>query len=140
MARRAAVDAEAAYAALAERLHPPRGPLDIVVADNVDYSNGFTTTFPTNRIVVDTHPPLDSPSLEVAVWGLAEDGLERPDQVERRDVGDGGHRYYAMPVWPWLADALGLPPEWGSPPGVKISPSAAIRPIAAAPRNAPRQP
>ena len=62
-ARRAAVDAEAAYAALAERLHPPRGPLDIVVADNVDYSNGFTTTFPTNRIVVYTHPPLDSPSL-----------------------------------------------------------------------------
>ena len=62
-ARRAAVDAEAAYAALAERLHPPRGPVDIVVADNVDYSNGFTTPFPTNRIVVYTHPPLDSPSL-----------------------------------------------------------------------------
>ena len=62
-ARRAAVDAEAAYAALAARLHPPRGPLDIVVADNVDFSNGFTTPFPTNRIVVYTHPPLDSPSL-----------------------------------------------------------------------------
>jgi hypothetical protein len=63
MARRAAVDAETAYAALAERLHPPRGPIDLVVADNVDYSNGFTTPFPTNRIVVYTHPPLDSPSL-----------------------------------------------------------------------------
>lgn len=62
-ARRAAADAEAAYAALAKRLHPPRGPVDIVVADNVDYSNGFTTPFPTNRIVVYTHPPLDSPSL-----------------------------------------------------------------------------
>ncbi|HEU6452051.1 MAG TPA: BamA/TamA family outer membrane protein [Gemmatimonadaceae bacterium] len=62
-ARRAAVDAESAYAALAERLHPPRGTIDLVVADNVDYSNGYTTTFPTNRIVVYTHPPLDSPSL-----------------------------------------------------------------------------
>ena len=62
-ARRAAVDAESAYAALAERLHQPRGPIDLVVADNVDYSNGFTTPFPTNRIVVYTHPPLDSPSL-----------------------------------------------------------------------------
>lgn len=62
-ARRAAADAEAAYASLSERLHPPRGPLDIVVADNVDYSNGFTTPFPTNRIVVYAHPPLDSPSL-----------------------------------------------------------------------------
>ncbi|HEY9516158.1 MAG TPA: hypothetical protein VIQ74_10810, partial [Gemmatimonadaceae bacterium] len=62
-ARRAAVDAEEAYAGLAARLRPPRGPLDIVVADNVDYSNGFTTPFPTNRIVVYAHPPLDSPSL-----------------------------------------------------------------------------
>lgn len=62
-ARRAAADAEAAYVALAERLHPPRGPIDLVVADNVDYSNGYTTPFPTNRIVVYTHPPLDSPSL-----------------------------------------------------------------------------
>ncbi|HEY9428545.1 MAG TPA: hypothetical protein VIR34_15420, partial [Gemmatimonadaceae bacterium] len=62
-ARRAAVDAETAYAALAERLHPPRGTIDLVVADNVDYSNGYTTPFPTNRIVVYTHPPLDSPSL-----------------------------------------------------------------------------
>ena len=62
-ARRAAVDAERAYAALSASLHPPRGPIDLVVADNVDYSNGFTTPFPTNRIVVYTHPPLDSPSL-----------------------------------------------------------------------------
>ncbi len=63
IARRAAVDAEAAYAALSEQLHPPRGTIDLVVADNVDYSNGYTTTFPTNRIVIYTHPPLDSPSL-----------------------------------------------------------------------------
>ncbi|HEU4642038.1 MAG TPA: hypothetical protein VFS44_06240 [Gemmatimonadaceae bacterium] len=61
--RRAAADAEVAYAQLARRLHPPRGPIDLVVADNVDYSNGFTTPFPTNRIIVYAHPPLDLPSL-----------------------------------------------------------------------------
>ncbi|HEX6533875.1 MAG TPA: hypothetical protein VF041_04715 [Gemmatimonadaceae bacterium] len=61
--RRAAADAEEAYARLARRLHPPRGPIDLVVADNVDYSNGFTTPFPTNRIIVYAHPPLDLPSL-----------------------------------------------------------------------------
>jgi len=63
IARRAAVDAEAAYAALSRELHPPRGTIDLVVADNVDYSNGYTTPFPSNRIVIYTHPPLDSPSL-----------------------------------------------------------------------------
>lgn len=62
-ARRAAVDAERAYAALAERLHPPRGPIDLVLTDNVDISNGFTTPFPTVRITVYARPPLDEPSL-----------------------------------------------------------------------------
>lgn len=28
-------------------------------------------------------------------------------------VGEGGHRYYAAPVWPWLAGALRLPAAWG---------------------------
>jgi hypothetical protein len=62
-ARRAAAAAEKAYAALAQRLVPPRGPIDLVVADNVDFSNGYTYTFPTNRIIVYTRPPLDVPSL-----------------------------------------------------------------------------
>jgi S-formylglutathione hydrolase FrmB len=35
-----------------------------------------------------------------------------PEQV-RLHVGDGGHRYYAAAVWPWLARALGLAAEWG---------------------------
>lgn len=62
-ARRAAVDAEQAYAALALRLHPPRGPIDLVVADNVDFSNGSTTPYPTNRILVYARPGLDVVSL-----------------------------------------------------------------------------
>ncbi len=62
-ARRAAISAERAYAKLATQLHEPRGPIDLVVADNVDYANGSTTPFPTNRVVVYAHPPLDDLSL-----------------------------------------------------------------------------
>jgi hypothetical protein len=29
-------------------------------------------------------------------------------------VGEGGHRYYAAPVWPWLAGALALPPAFAT--------------------------
>ena len=62
-ARRAAMSAERAYAKLASELTPPRGPIDLVVADNVDYANGLTTPVPTNRVVVYAHPPLDDQSL-----------------------------------------------------------------------------
>ncbi|MEP6691435.1 MAG: hypothetical protein ABJD07_09775 [Gemmatimonadaceae bacterium] len=62
-ARRAAIYTERAYAKLASRLVAPRGPIDLVVADNVDYSNGSTTPFPSNRIIIYTHPALDTPSL-----------------------------------------------------------------------------
>jgi len=56
LARRAAVSAEAAYAKLASQLVEPRGPIDLVVADNVDFANGSTTPFPTNRVIVYAHP------------------------------------------------------------------------------------
>ncbi len=62
-ARRAAANAERAYALLAAELEPPRGPIDIVLADNVDYSNGQTTPFPTNRIVLYAYPPVDASGL-----------------------------------------------------------------------------
>jgi len=63
LARRAAVSAEAAYAKLASQLVEPRGPIDLVGADNVDFANGSTTPFPTNRVIVYAHPPLDDLSL-----------------------------------------------------------------------------
>lgn len=64
LARRAGARAEEAYAALADGLvRPPRGRIDLLVADNVDYSNGFATPFPRNRVVVFAHPPIDDPSL-----------------------------------------------------------------------------
>jgi hypothetical protein len=36
----------------------PRGTIDIVVSDNVDFSNGYATPFPSNRIVVYAKPPV----------------------------------------------------------------------------------
>ncbi|HSJ63263.1 MAG TPA: hypothetical protein VK922_05065, partial [Gemmatimonadaceae bacterium] len=37
----------------------PGGSIDIVIADNVDYSNGYATPFPSSRIVIYAHPPTD---------------------------------------------------------------------------------
>ena len=37
--------------------------MDIVIADNADYVNGYATPFPTNRIVVYAHPSSDEESL-----------------------------------------------------------------------------
>ena len=62
-ARRAAVNAERAYAELSSELVPPRGTIDLVVSDNVDYVNGYATPFPSNRIVVFAHPPVDASGL-----------------------------------------------------------------------------
>ena len=62
-ARRIAMDAERAYSELASELHPPRGPIDVVISDDADYSNGSATPFPTNRIVVYANPPIQSSAL-----------------------------------------------------------------------------
>jgi WD40-like Beta Propeller Repeat len=62
-ARRAAANAERAYTLLSAELVPPRQPIDIVLADNVDYSNGQTTPFPTNRVIVYAYPPVDASGL-----------------------------------------------------------------------------
>lgn len=58
VARRAAVDAESAYVQLATHLHPPRGPIDLVLSDDVDFSNGYATPLPSNRIVMYANPPV----------------------------------------------------------------------------------
>jgi len=62
-ARRAAVNAERAYTELSAELVPPRGTIDLVVSDNVDYVNGYATPFPSNRIVLYAHPPTDASGL-----------------------------------------------------------------------------
>ncbi len=64
VARRAAGSAERAYDALSKDLHPPRGRVSIVVADNLDVSNGYATFFPSNRIVIFARPTVDANSLK----------------------------------------------------------------------------
>ena len=63
--RVAGAAAEHAYALLAKELAEPRGPIDLVVTDDADYSNGYATTVPTNRIVVFATPPVDASSLRL---------------------------------------------------------------------------
>ncbi len=50
-------EAERSYELLATELHPPRGVVDITLADDIDAANGFTTVFPSNRITIYTAPP-----------------------------------------------------------------------------------
>ncbi|MDQ6634879.1 MAG: hypothetical protein M3Z10_09000 [Gemmatimonadota bacterium] len=63
--RVAGAAAEQAYARLAQELTPPRGPIDLVVSDDADYSNGFASTIPTNRIVIFATPPIDQSGLRL---------------------------------------------------------------------------
>ena len=63
--RVAGMVAEHAYALLSQELKPPRGPIDLVVTDDADYSNGYATPVPTNRIVVFAAPPVESNNLRL---------------------------------------------------------------------------
>ena len=63
LARHSAATAERAWMLLSRELVPPRGMVDLVVADNVDFTNGYATPFPSNRIVLYAHPPVDEISL-----------------------------------------------------------------------------
>lgn len=63
LARRALANADSAYARLARELPPPRGLIEIVVSDHLDWANGSATPFPSNRIVVNARPPVDELSL-----------------------------------------------------------------------------
>jgi len=63
IARRAAASAETAWTGLSATFRPPRGKVDLVVADNYDISNGSATAFPTNRIVIYANPPIASSAL-----------------------------------------------------------------------------
>ncbi|HXF24079.1 MAG TPA: hypothetical protein VN602_06150, partial [Gemmatimonadaceae bacterium] len=63
-ARHAAAVAERAYANLATELVTPRGPVDIVVSDGTDASNGSATVVPRPRVIMYARPPVDDPTLE----------------------------------------------------------------------------
>lgn len=67
LARRAAGVAERTYAVLREELaDPPAGRIDLLVANNVDYTNGFANHFPSPRITVYARPPTGAPQLAFA--------------------------------------------------------------------------
>lgn len=63
VARRAGGSAERAYGQLTPLLKAPRGRIDLVLTDNVDYSNGFASVTPSPRIVVFARPPVDDRTL-----------------------------------------------------------------------------
>jgi hypothetical protein len=67
--RVAGAAAERAYAMLSRELVAPRGPIDLVVSDDADYSNGSATPYPTNRIVIFATPPIEAGGLRLnADW------------------------------------------------------------------------
>jgi len=57
--------AERAYSLIARDLKEPRGRIDLVVTDDADYSNGYATPVPTNRIVIFATPPVANESLRL---------------------------------------------------------------------------
>ena len=64
LGRRAADRAEEAYVELsAAFIEPPNGPIDLLVTDHADVSNGFAQVTPSNRIVIYARPPVDDPGL-----------------------------------------------------------------------------
>jgi hypothetical protein len=64
LARRAADRAERAHALLSrELLPPPPGRIELVLSDHADFANGFATVFPRPKLVIFTHPPIDSRDL-----------------------------------------------------------------------------
>ncbi len=72
LARHAAAVAERTWILLRSELdRVPRGPVEMVVTDHVDFSNGLATPFTRNRIVVYARPPAGVPSL-----GFSRDWLE----------------------------------------------------------------
>ncbi len=60
----AAAEAERAYGLLATELHPPRGITDLTLSDDVDFPNGFTSTYPSNRFTILLVPPVTDPGLQ----------------------------------------------------------------------------
>jgi len=56
----AAQYAENAYGLLSRELaQAPQGPIDLVLSDNTDLTNGFAMPFPSNRVVIFAQPPVD---------------------------------------------------------------------------------
>src|SRR5467141_562070 len=64
IAFQAAREAERAYRLLGSELHPPRGVVDLTLADDTDAPNGFATVYPSNRVTILLPPPVADPALQ----------------------------------------------------------------------------
>ncbi len=103
VARRAAHRAEIAHGLLTrEFLRPPGGKIDLVVTDNMDLSNGYATPFPTNRVVIFTHPPMDASAIS-----FMDDWLEFLITHELVHIF---HLDHAGGLWRTLRDVFGRSP------------------------------
>jgi hypothetical protein len=103
LARRAGDRAEAARAQLAATLvRAPSGKVELVISDNVDYANGYATPFPTNRVVIYAHPPVDEPTL-----AFYDDWLQL---VITHELTHTFHLDYAGGIWRPLRRVLGRSP------------------------------
>ncbi len=64
VADRAAREAERAWRLLARELTPPRGPVDVTLADDADVANGLASVLPSNRITLYLTPPAGDVALQ----------------------------------------------------------------------------
>ena len=95
-AERLVREAERAWELLASELRPPRGRIDIALLDNVDFSNGIATFFPTNRITLYLPAPAGTISLDVYDDWLRLVTTHELVHVFHLDRGDGVWR---VPRW-----------------------------------------
>jgi Tol biopolymer transport system component len=103
LARHAAAVAERTHAALRDELvRAPRGPIELVVTDHVDFSNGYATPFASNRVVVFARPPVVMPSL-----AFTRDWLEL---VVAHEIVHIFHLDHAGPVGRGVRGVLGRVP------------------------------
>jgi Tol biopolymer transport system component len=63
LAARTAEIAERTRAVLVDLTVAPKGKVDILLVDDVDFSNGFANVFPSNRVVLYARPPIDDEAL-----------------------------------------------------------------------------
>ncbi|MGE0353493.1 MAG: hypothetical protein AB7Q69_09655 [Gemmatimonadales bacterium] len=64
LAGHAAQEGERAWSLLAREIPPPHGKVDLILSDAADFSNGATSVFPSNRIVLLATPPLSEPGVQ----------------------------------------------------------------------------
>lgn len=91
IARRAGGEAERAFFRLSQQLSPPRTPIDMVVTDDQDVSNGQAGYFPYNRVIIWAHPPIDNASLR-----FGDDWLQ---QVVTHEVAHIFHLDRTRGIW-----------------------------------------